>query len=282
MDTVRPACLTDGKADRRNFRVMSFNMAHGQGMDGRVDLERTAKVIKQSNADIICLQEVDQHFSDRSDFMDQAAVLGGWLDMDYSYGANLIEPPARPGMPDRKYGNALLSRFPVKFTENHPLILPSTLQEDPEPRGVLETILDLGGTYVSVLNTHLSLGERELEANIRQLLQQAETSMFSTIIAGDFNMKPTHPELCKISSKFHDAFSQIETGSSFTFPANYSDENSGIYSKASSRIDYIFTDDQSLLQHAEVLNTPAADHLPIIADLQLQISPAKHQPIAYA
>ena len=44
-------------------KVMSFNIAHGLGMYGVVDLEKTAQVIEDSCATIVALQEVDRHFS---------------------------------------------------------------------------------------------------------------------------------------------------------------------------------------------------------------------------
>jgi endonuclease/exonuclease/phosphatase family metal-dependent hydrolase len=45
--------------------VMSFNIHHGQGTDGVLDLERIARVIRASGADIVGLQEVDRHFGGR-------------------------------------------------------------------------------------------------------------------------------------------------------------------------------------------------------------------------
>jgi endonuclease/exonuclease/phosphatase family metal-dependent hydrolase len=35
------------------IRIMSYNIRHGEGMDGKVDLYRVADVIKSSGADII-------------------------------------------------------------------------------------------------------------------------------------------------------------------------------------------------------------------------------------
>ena len=43
------------------LRVMTYNIHHAEGLDGKVDLERIANVIRQSNADVIALQEVDKN-----------------------------------------------------------------------------------------------------------------------------------------------------------------------------------------------------------------------------
>ena len=38
---------------------MTYNIRHGVGLDGVLDLKRTARVIKAANADIVILNEVD-------------------------------------------------------------------------------------------------------------------------------------------------------------------------------------------------------------------------------
>ena len=42
------------------LRVMTFNIHHGEGIDGRLDLERIARVITDARADLVGLQEVDR------------------------------------------------------------------------------------------------------------------------------------------------------------------------------------------------------------------------------
>ena len=42
------------------LRVMTYNIHHGEGLDGRVDTARIAELIKQERADIVALQEVDK------------------------------------------------------------------------------------------------------------------------------------------------------------------------------------------------------------------------------
>ncbi|WP_153722823.1 endonuclease/exonuclease/phosphatase family protein [Sporosarcina cascadiensis] len=250
-----------------SLRVMSFNIAHGMGMDGRVDLRRTAEVIENSGADIIGLQEVDNHFSERSGFTNQVADLARWLGMNYSYGANVIEPPLLPGLPARQYGNALLSRFPIKYTKNHLYTKASSFSEDPELRGLLESTIDLGGTFLSFFNTHLSLGEKEQRENLKQLLAITNDSVFPAVITGDFNLSPEHPQLSEFRKAYTDSFSRTGMETAYTFPAYYEDVRSAVTAIPASRIDYIFTDQSTIIEKTEVLETSAADHLPIIADL---------------
>ena len=44
---------------RRAVRVLTYNIHHGEGMDGKIDLERIAAVIKRLEPDVVALQEVD-------------------------------------------------------------------------------------------------------------------------------------------------------------------------------------------------------------------------------
>ena len=58
---------------RRSLGVLTFNIHHGAGTDDVLSLERIASVIKNSDADLVGLQEVDRHYSARSNWADQAA-----------------------------------------------------------------------------------------------------------------------------------------------------------------------------------------------------------------
>lgn len=57
-----------------SFRVMSYNIYHGIGLDGKIDLERIANAIKKEGADVVALQEVDIGV-ERSDRQDIAKEL---------------------------------------------------------------------------------------------------------------------------------------------------------------------------------------------------------------
>ncbi len=89
---------------QRTLSVLSYNIHHGVGGDGRLDLDRIAAVIRDSGADVAALQEVDRHWSARSGLADQAKELARRLRMHHAYGANLDRAPAEPGQPRRQYG----------------------------------------------------------------------------------------------------------------------------------------------------------------------------------
>ncbi|ANU21059.1 endonuclease [Planococcus plakortidis] len=257
-----------GDASRTpTVKVMSFNIAHGMGMDGEVDLERTAQVIEASGATIVALQEVDRHFSNRSSYMDQVEWLAERLGMYAAFGANLNQAPDDPERPNRQYGNATLSLYPIKYAENHFLTQVVTDIYNNEQRGVLETVIEVGGTYLKVLNAHLALKDEELELSVAEIMEIAGKTHFPKIIAGDFNAPPTHRHLAHLHCTMTDVFLKAKRGDAYTYPSPYENHETGESFKPMTRIDYIFADRGFDVRDAERIETAASDHLPITAEL---------------
>ena len=117
------------KQEAATLRVMSYNIKHGRGNDGVVDLERAAAVIEAAAPDVVTIQEVDESCN-RSGNVDEAVWLGERLGMTPIFGAFMNYDGGR-------YGMALLSRLPIIEWENH--ILPPGA----EPRSALAARLRL-------------------------------------------------------------------------------------------------------------------------------------------
>ena len=127
----------------RALTVLTFNIHHAEGTDGKVDVSRIATVIRDSQADVVGLQEVDRGVerTARRDLLKEVADLTG---MRLAFGKNLDHQGG-------DYGNGLLTTRPIVSVGNRPL--PNT--DGGEPRGVLQVVLDVEGTQVLVLTTHL-------------------------------------------------------------------------------------------------------------------------------
>ena len=69
--TSRPQTAT------HSFRVMTYNIHHGEGLDGKVDVLRIAELIRREAADIVALQEVDKGVerTARRDLLEELAAL---------------------------------------------------------------------------------------------------------------------------------------------------------------------------------------------------------------
>ncbi len=93
------------------IRVVSYNIHHGTTADERPSLLQIASVLAQLDADLVSLQEVDMNLP-RSQRVRQAAMLARALDMGYVFGEAMQYGTG-------KYGNAVLSRFPIKNYHNH-------------------------------------------------------------------------------------------------------------------------------------------------------------------
>jgi endonuclease/exonuclease/phosphatase family metal-dependent hydrolase len=254
--TTSATALAEPATPDRPVRVMSYNIHHGQGVDGRLDLERIAQEIRDSDADVVGLQEVDRHWSERSDFADQAAELARMLRMHVVYGANLDRDPLAPGEPRRQYGTAILSDAPIHDWRN--TLLPRT--GDLEQRGLLEALVTVRGVPVRVFTTHLQHNsQQERIAQIAAVREIIGVPQESVVLTGDLNARPDTPEIDAITEDLVDAWAEAGVGDGYTLSA----EN------PYARIDYVMHSDDVVARTAAVLSTDGSDHLPVIADLAL-------------
>ncbi len=244
------------------LRVMTYNIHAGTG-----GLDSIAAVIRAAAPDVVGLQEVDVHFSARSDFADQARLLARATGMHVRF-AHIYElAPAQPGAPPREYGVALLSRHPVRDFRNHVMPRLSTVEEESEPRprpGFLEAVLDVHGTEVRVFNTHL---DYRGDPRVRTMQVAATLTILGsddrpTVFVGDLNARPDAPELQPLLARLHDAWRRQATPG-FTFPADAPDR----------RIDYILHSAHFDVAGVRVLDTTASDHRPVLAVLRLRQPP---------
>jgi endonuclease/exonuclease/phosphatase family metal-dependent hydrolase len=240
------------------FTVMSFNIHHGQGTDGVLDLGRTARVIRASGADIAGLQEVDRNFAGRSDWADQAAGLAELLGWHAAYGANIDLGPPAPGRPRIQFGNAVLSRYPIARSDNTHLFRSPGVEQ----RGLLHAEVDMPGVPLHVYVTHLdAFSESDRIRQARQVAGLvAENS--PSVLLGDFNAHPDTPEIGSVRAALTDTWAAATGGGPrATRPAD----------APARRIDYIFTS-QPLTAAWTAVSTddPAAsDHLPVVSLLAL-------------
>lgn len=166
------------------LRIVSYNIRHGLGMDGRIDLERVAEVISKAKPDLAAIQEVDR-FCERSGRRDTASELGRLLNMTYKFGRSMA-------LGDGDYGVAILSKLPILETIRHPL------PEGDEPRCALEVrvrIEELASpiSFVCVHNDWISPEVRVQQ--IKALLGILCKKDNPTILAGDFNAERTDESL---------------------------------------------------------------------------------------
>ncbi len=235
------------------LRVMTYNIHHGEGLDGRVDTARIAELIKQERADLVALQEVDKGVR-RTALRDLTAELAAATGMTGIFSNNFYYQGG-------EYGNAVLTRFPVKRWTNHHY----QMMRPNEQRGILELLLDVRGREVVFMNTHIDSRpddtERWLNLGEIEGLTMNQTGR-PVILCGDFNNQPKGRVYDRLTRTFQDTWSKVGAGDGFSFPAN----------SANRRIDYIwFTQPQVLKPlKAWLPRSEASDHLPLVAEFALR------------
>nr|WP_246258288.1 endonuclease/exonuclease/phosphatase family protein [Amycolatopsis anabasis] len=262
---VFSALLTGGARASwpRSPRVLSYNIHAGIGADGRLDLARTARVITESRAEIVGLQEVDVHWSARSGYADQAAELARLTGMSVFF-APIYDLDPEPGHDRRRqYGVAVLSRYPILRTGNHRLTRLSTVDPGPVPKpapGFGEAVLAVRGIPVHVYVTHLdfrpdpAIRQRQVAETVRILGPDRPGAR--QLLLGDFNAEPGAPELAPLFARMPDAWSAAHGpgNGGRTYPAE----------APVKRIDYVTG--RWPVATAGVPDTRASDHRPVLAE----------------
>ena len=234
------------KADveKSGIRIASYNTHGGVGRDRHFVPKRIADVLKEIDADVVALQEVENRAT-------------GFDMLDYLQDETGFEAIAGPTLIRRgaDYGNGLLTRFRVLSTKRIDLCVARC-----EPRGAIDVELDCGGTPMRVVATHLGLRPSERREQIQRLLRELETDRpLPTILMGDINEwflwgRPLR--------WMHKHFEQ--TPAVATFPSMY----------PVLALDRLWVKPRTLLRNVEVHSTPlarlASDHLPITAELDLR------------
>ncbi|CAM5447058.1 MULTISPECIES: endonuclease/exonuclease/phosphatase family protein [Streptomyces] len=247
-------------ASRVPLRVATYNIHAGAGQDDVFDLDRTAAAIRDLDADVIGLQEVDVHWGARSDFTDEARELAGDLGMRVFFAPIYDLPPATPGGERRQYGVALLSRLPVRGAWNHEITRLSTQTPDPVPApapGFAEVAVKVRGTLVHVYATHLDYraDPSVRRAQVDDMLGVLAADSGPKVLLGDFNAEPDAPELARLWGPLADA----APGGGKTYPAV----------EPVRRIDLVTVSPDVTVTAAHESGTTASDHRPVVADLLL-------------
>lgn len=210
-------------------------------MDGARDPERVGSVLRELDAGVIGLQEVDSRRG-HDQFVRLAEVSGH----QPLCGATIGRGEAA------RYGNLLLTRLPILSERHHDLSVPGR-----EPRGALEALLDVGGRPLRVVVTHLGLSWRERGLQARRLVAALPEDDLPTVLLGDLNTwVPREPALRFLQARFGPGPAPA------TFPSRYP-----VFA-----LDRAWAPARTLRGHGVVrdrLARLASDHLPVHASVAL-------------
>lgn len=237
-------------SDETSFqlRIASYNIHGGVGADNHFVPNRIVDVLREIDADIIALQEVES----RTTGFDMLEFLSEHLALQPIPGPTLV---AETG----DYGNGLLTRLPILSTHRIDLSIPGR-----EARGAIDAKLKAGydtqANPIRVVATHLGLHPGERRSQVKQLLSLFESDRnLPTIFLGDVN------EWFLIGRPLrwlHRHFE--ETPAPATFPARYPlFALDRIWAHPASALGGIYA-------HRSPLSRRASDHLPIVATMKIE------------
>lgn len=233
------------------LRVMTYNVHHGEGLDGRVDLERIAELIKGEEVDLVALQEVDRGVA-RTTRVDQPAELAALTGMTAVFSNNYHYQGG-------EYGNAILSRWPVVAWSNRHY----RMERPGEQRGLLEVRIDWRGLPLRFFSTHLDHRPDNTErlANVVEIREETlRDEEVPVVLAGDINDHPGRPVHQRLKAFLADAWERVGQGPGNTFPSRDPDR----------RIDYVWWVEGRGLEpvRAWVVSSEASDHLPLVVEFR--------------
>lgn len=269
------ACRTVTRlaTDPMPLRVLVWNIHVGTDAGGAATLDRIARLIDSTGADVALLQEVDRRTS-RSAGVDQIARLAALTSMQWAFGRTLDYQGG-------EYGLAILSRWPIVRDTLIPLPVdpPQTRAGGSvEPRGVLLATLRAPRGEIDILNTHLdpSRDDAYRRQEVAQLLLTASRRAAEArvvLVGGDFNAEPGSEVVAMVTrSSLRDVWAGCGAPhDGLTYPAD----------EPVKRIDYLFAPTNVRCDSTRVLVSTASDHRPILFHLGALFPVREAAPIQY-
>lgn len=224
---------------------MTWNIHGCIGTDGIFDPERTVDVINDWRPDVVALQEV---LSQRS----RARGIDMFAFFRERFGGHAVEAKSISTR-DFDYGHMLISRWPFLASQMHDISV-----DGREPRKVLEARIGTPAGPLHVLATHLGLKGAERRRQFRALdvlIRQERT--LPQVLMGDLNEWNWRGAGYRMLSGIFEAGTPHRT-----FPAGL----------PLLKLDRIWCRAGALLRSSRVARAArdASDHLPLIAEIELQ------------
>ncbi|MBX6361431.1 MAG: endonuclease/exonuclease/phosphatase family protein [Acidobacterium ailaaui] len=141
--------------DTSGLRVMTYNIHHGnppsKAAEGTIDLRAIANVINKAKPDLVALQEVDVNTTRSGIDVNEAEALAKLTGMHFHFSQAL-------NYQGGKYGDAVLSRFPIADTFSYQLPIIKGTNEEIRVLSMIKVKLP-GNKVILFGSTHLGLSE---------------------------------------------------------------------------------------------------------------------------
>lgn len=228
------------------LRVLTYNIHHGNppSKPGLIDLDAIARVIIDSKADIVALQEVETGVN-RSGKLDEAKLLGEKTGLHYQFFKAIDHDGG-------EYGIAMLSRY--KFTDVKLVPLPQKITAEKRVMGY--ATIKVGKQQFIFANTHLDAMDTHQNriVQMEHILTEFKNTALPVILCGDLNSDAGTAVINLLDTQFKRTCTE---NCGATFPEV----------NPTSTIDFIATKKIKwpLLEHKVIEDSYASDHRPVIA-----------------
>lgn len=179
--------------------VLTYNIHHANPpseQKGVIKLDAIAKVITDSKADIVALQELDSAAA-RSGNVYQLRELAQKLNMHYYFGKAI---PHDGG----SYGVGILSKYPLSEANTYPLPKLENVKSEDRVLALVKVHLSKNKTILFG-STHLDVNREENRVMQVEKILQLTAGKEPVIIAGDFNARPEANSIQKMQTVFKSA-----------------------------------------------------------------------------
>lgn len=245
--------IPTGNKSNNTIKVMTYNVHHCNPPEkpNVIDVDALAAVIKKESADVVALQEIDIN-TGRSGNINQAEQLANKSGYKSFFFAKAMDYDGG------QYGILILSKYPLSDTKGYRLPMDST--NGGEQRMLAAGTVTLpNGKAFRFGCTHLEAYRKTSRIlQIKEIGRIAGEISLPFIIAGDFNATEGSEEITILDEHF--------TRSCTNCPSTFW-EHSG-----TGAIDFIATRPKNVftvLSHTVVQNKEASDHMPVVAEFQI-------------
>lgn len=241
---------TEAITSKTEMRILCYNIHHANppSKPGLIDLDAIARVITDSKADLVALQEVENG-AKRSGVVNQAKVLAEKTGLNYHFFKAIDYDGG-------DYGIAILSRYQFKDVKLVPL--PQKITAEKRVLGYVT--IEIGKQQFILANTHLDATKTHENRNVQmeQILKEFEHSRLPVILCGDLNSVAGSEAINLLDKQFKRTCTE---NCGKTVP-QINPRNT---------IDYVATKNVKwpLLEHKVIEETYASDHRPVLAVFEI-------------
>ncbi|WP_112662272.1 endonuclease/exonuclease/phosphatase family protein [Microvirga flavescens] len=279
------------------FRILTWNIQWGLGIDGRRDLARLITDARDiADFDVLCLQEVADNVAGlkghegENQFAEIASLLPGYHAVE---GVALDAPDGRGGR--SRFGNMILSRHPVAQVLRYTLPWEAAATRN-MPRLLIEAVVEAPSGPLRVMTTHLEYSSDTIRRAQVQGIREAHRTACdrtrvprepgpgtyaifptsaSAVLTGDFNMKPEDPTKKRISEPFQNGTPRLVDAWEAFRPDEAHPASFCIYEQSSGQphcCDFLFVTEDLAPKVSRVFydqGRQSSDHQPVLLELEI-------------